>query len=109
MEHIKDPGDCRDIEEIRQEIDKIDKQIIELFSARHEFVKEIVAYKNDENGVIARERQDFVLNERAKLAQKMGLNPEVFKKIFTILIEDNISKELELLKQKLHKQNIKIE
>ncbi|MBN1820956.1 MAG: chorismate mutase [Prolixibacteraceae bacterium] len=97
MDQIKKPDDCLNIEEIRQEIDKIDKKIIELFSLRDDFVKEIVTFKKDKEGVIAQERKEFVINERARMAGEIGLNPDLFKKIFTILIEDNIKKELELL------------
>ncbi|NQU87976.1 MAG: chorismate mutase [Mariniphaga sp.] len=107
MEQFKNPGDCCDIEEIRQEIDKIDKKIIELFSIRYEFVKEIVSYKKDEKGVIARERKDFVINERARIANELGLNEDVFRQIFTILVEDNIKKELKLLQLNKSKSEVK--
>ena len=93
------PKDCRGIEEIRKEIDKIDHQILSLFAIRNEFVKEIVAYKRDEKGVIAAERKNFVINERAREAGELGMNPEVFRKMFTLLIDDNIKKELELLQE----------
>ncbi len=104
----KKPGNCNSIDEIRNEIDKLDKQIIQLFSKRHEFVREIVHYKTDEESVVAQSRKDKVINERASLAGDLGLDREIFKQIYTLLVESNINKELELLKlRKAQNQTIK--
>ncbi len=100
MECKKMPEECRSIEEIRNEIDKIDKEIIRLFRSRDGLVKEIVKYKSDEEGIIARERKDFVIKQRGQWAEKHGLNPKLFRKIYTLLIDNNIKKELEIFKSK---------
>ncbi|MBV5348357.1 chorismate mutase, partial [bacterium] len=39
---MKNPESCKNIEEIRDEVDGIDYQILKLFSERYEFVKAIV-------------------------------------------------------------------
>jgi len=98
MEKLKEPGTCPDIEEIRTEIDKIDCEIVGLFALRNRFVERIVDFKDDEEGIIAIERKSFVISKVADLARGNGLKPELFEKIYTLLIEDNISREMELLK-----------
>lgn len=95
---LKDPKECESIEEIRKEIDKIDKQIISLFSKRQQYVKEIVKYKKDETGIIAQVRKDHVILQRRDWAAEEGLNPDTFEKIYTLLIESNIKLELNILK-----------
>ncbi|WP_346858186.1 chorismate mutase [uncultured Draconibacterium sp.] len=97
---FKDPKDCHSLEEVRNEIDKIDEHIILLFAERHKYVEEIVRFKNDKDAVIAQERKDQVILDRKKWAKENGLNAETFEKIYTILIESNINHELELLKNK---------
>lgn len=99
----KNPNDCKTVEEIRKEIDKIDKQIISLFSERHKYVEEIVKYKHDEAGVVAQERKDQVIGQRRDWAAENGLNPDTFEKIYTLLVESNIEHELEILKLKTKK------
>jgi isochorismate pyruvate lyase len=96
----KKPDQCESMEDIRNEIDTIDHKIINLFSERLHYVEEIVRFKHDEAAVIAQERKDFVINQRAKWAAEKGLDPIVFKKIYTVLVESNIKHELELLKSK---------
>jgi len=96
----KKPDQCESMEDIRNEIDQIDHQIINLFSERLKYVEEIVRFKKDEVGVVAQERKDFVINQRTEWAKKKGLDPSVFKKIYTLLVESNIQHELKLLKLK---------
>ena len=95
---MKNPENCKNIEEIRTAIDGIDYQIMKLFSERYEFVKEIVKFKTDEASVIAENRQTEVIEKRREWAVELGLNPDLFEDIFWILMRYNVQKELEILK-----------
>lgn len=97
---FKDPGDCHSLEEIRNEIDKIDELIVLLFAERHKYVEAIVRFKNDENAIIAQDRKDAVIQQRRKWAETKGLNADIFEQIYTLLIESNIKHEMKLLKTK---------
>lgn len=95
---MTNPENCKSIEEIREAIDGIDYQIMKLFSERYEFVKGIVKFKTDEASVIAESRQKEVIEKRRKWAVELGLNPDLFEDIFWTLIQYNVQKELEILK-----------
>ena len=97
---FKDPKDCQSLEEVRNEIDKIDEFIISLFSERHKYVEEIVRFKHDKDAIIAQERKDLVILQRKNWAASSGLNADTFEKIYTLLVDSNIQHELELLKSK---------
>ncbi|MDX8339703.1 chorismate mutase [Draconibacterium sp. IB214405] len=97
---FKDPEKCGSLEEVRQEIDKIDEHIILLFAERHKYVEAIVRFKNDKDAIIAQERKDAVIQQRRNLAESKGLNADVFEQIYTLLVESNINHEMELLKEK---------
>ncbi len=97
---LKSPKNCKSLEEVRIEIDKIDEYIISLFSERHKYVEEIVRFKNDKEAVIAQERKDQVILQRKTWAAENGLNADTFEKMYTLLIESNIQHELEILNQK---------
>nr|WP_319570554.1 chorismate mutase [uncultured Draconibacterium sp.] len=97
---FKHPEDCHSLEELRNEIDKIDEHIILLFAERHKYVEAVVRFKNDKNAVIAQERKDAVIQQRRDWAELKGLNADVFEQIYTLLVESNISHEMNLLKIK---------
>lgn len=95
---MKNPGNCKSIEEIREAIDEIDYQILKLYQERYAFVKEIVKFKTDEASVIAESRQEEVIAQRRVWAVELGLNPDLFEKIYRTLIRFNVQKELEILR-----------
>lgn len=97
---VKNPSDCQSIEEVRNELDRIDKQLIALFSERHKYIEKIVEFKDDEEGIVAINRKDEVIEQRAVWAAKQGLNGETFKKIYTLLVDSNIKRELEIFASK---------
>jgi isochorismate pyruvate lyase len=98
---IKKPYDCNNKEEIREQIDKIDREIIQLFALRNSYVVEIVKYKPDEESVVAKDRKNEVIQQRSDWAERAGLNKQTFENIYRLLIENNISKEMEIF----HQQN----
>ena len=103
---MREPKECQNIQEIRNAIDEIDYQILAFFGKRYEYVKEIVKFKSDKDGIIAKDRQLEVLQKRKDWAIAFGLDPELFEEIYKTLIYWNIQKELEILNLK-EKSNIK--
>lgn len=99
MEVLKKPEECLAIGEVRQQIDRVDQEIIRLFAIRSRYVRAIVSFKTDEEDIVAIPRKNHVIEERAKTAASFGLDPVLFKNIFTLLVEENIRKELELFNQ----------
>lgn len=98
---MKSANQCSTIEDVRDAIDKIDNQIIELLGNRLEYVKEIVRFKTpDENSIIAKQRFDEVITTRRKLAEKHGLNPDIIEKIYRELLAHFIDEELRLFNLK---------
>jgi len=94
----KSPKDCNSKEEIRQQIDVIDKEIIALFAKRFEYVSEIVKFKKDAESILAQDRKNEVIELRGKWAEETGLDKSTFEEIYRLLIECNIAKEIEILK-----------
>ena len=92
----KKPEDCQNIQEIRNAIDGIDLEIIQLFARRDEYVREIVKFKEDEKGIVARERKDHVIRKRREWAAGKGLDPDLFEKMFRLVIEKNIQIQFDI-------------
>jgi isochorismate pyruvate lyase len=99
MKPLIEPQSCNNIQEIRNAIDAIDLEILQLFALRHGYVKEIVKFKSsDEEGIIARERKELVLKQRKEWAEEKGLDGELMEKVFRMLIDRNIEIQLEINK-----------
>jgi len=94
------PTECNNKEEIRAQIDIIDREIISMFAKRFEYVSEIVKFKNDPESVIAIDRKNEVIKLRGKWAEELGLDKNTFEKIYSCLIDYNIDKELEILEKR---------
>ena len=96
MGPAKKPEDCEDIRDIRDAIDEIDQEIIKLHALRDSYVREIVKFKAGDEGIVARERKALVLQQRKAWAAEMGLDPELFEKIFGLIIEKNIQIQFDI-------------
>lgn len=74
--------------DIRDRIDILDRNIVNLFIERQGLIKE-AAYRKIEHGVpsVLRDRIDFVRERAASLAEEGGLDPHLVRQIYQIMIE----------------------
>ena len=96
---MKLPQECETISDIRNEIDNLDQQIIEILGKRFMYVKEIVRFKSNEEDVIARKRYEEVLLKRREWAKIQNLDPETIENIYKTLIQYFIDEQMKLLKK----------
>ena len=80
------------IQDIRDEIDKIDLEIIDLISDRKDLVDEVVKLKKKDQ-IVDQERIDFILNKLNDEAKKRGIPEQLVEKIWSIMIKTFIEYE----------------
>ncbi len=80
------------IQDIRDAIDKIDLEIIDLISDRKDLVDEVVKLKNKDQ-IVDQERIDFILNKLNHEAKKRGIPEQLVEKIWGIMIKTFIEYE----------------
>ena len=80
------------IQDIRDEIDKIDLKIIDLISDRKDLVYEVVKLKNKDQ-IVDQERINFILNKLNNEAKKRGIPEHLIEKIWSIMIKTFIEYE----------------
>jgi len=80
------------IEEIRNEIDKIDLKILELISDRKDLVVEVVKHKRRDQ-IIDKKRIDFILDKLSLEAKKKGLPEHLVQGIWDFMIKSFIMYE----------------
>lgn len=94
----KQPLECTNISEVRNEIDNIDREIIRLISTRFEYVKEVVKYKdNTATAIEASDRKMAVMRTRREWAEEKGLNPNVIENIYSQLVQYFIDEEKKII------------
>jgi isochorismate pyruvate lyase len=71
---MKQPDECMNMQEIRAEIDRINRQIIAALGERFAYVKAATPFKTDVNSVQAPERLKQMLQERREWASSAGLD-----------------------------------
>ena len=96
---MKLPEECNTITDVRNEIDNLDRQIIELLGKRFLYVKKIVDFKSNEEDVIARKRYEEVLRIRRDWAKIQNLDPEIIEIIYKTLIKYFIDEQMKMLKK----------
>jgi isochorismate pyruvate lyase len=88
----------KSIEEVRSEIDRIDKEIIKLLGERFQFVKEVAKFKMpDKVSIRAKERYENVIEERGKWAVENGLDPTTIKLVYRQLLDYFIEEQMRIL------------
>lgn len=91
------PAECKNITEVRCEIDTIDKAIIELLGKRFDYVKEVVKYKeNSSSSIEDAGRRQIVIDSRRAWAQEAGLDPDAIEEMYLNLTQYFINEEKKL-------------
>ncbi|HIH78337.1 MAG TPA: chorismate mutase [Halobacteria archaeon] len=86
------------IEDVREEIRKIDDVIIQMIADRVNLAEKVLKAKKMDNLEINDEKQnEIVLKRVEESAVKNGLDVDIVREIFVKLIEMNIKKQYELL------------
>lgn len=91
---MKAPNECLNTQDIRAEIDTIDREIINTFANRFEYVKAASKFKTSETSVKASERFKSMLQQRRIWAEEEGLKRDVIEKLYQDLVNYFIQEEL---------------
>ena len=85
------------LDEVREAIDGLDKELIELLARRQKLVRQAgrLKPKNDVQAVSAPERVAQVLASRCAYAGKAGLSPDVAEAVWRSMIDVFIKLEME--------------
>jgi isochorismate pyruvate lyase len=85
---------CKNLEEVRAQIDGADERIVEWLSVRLQYVKLAAKFKRTGHDVEAPERVKQVITRVRALAKTNGSDPETIEKIYRALIEAMIKEEM---------------
>ncbi len=86
---------CKNLIEVRENIDRIDNQIVKLVAERSIYVAQAASFKKDMDEVKAPQRVEKIISKVRNLASKNNLNPNIIEKIYREMINCFISFEVE--------------
>ena len=88
------PKECTSLNEVREEIDKLDDQIVELIGARNAYIHQAAKFKDSVDEVKAPERIDDIMQRVRHKALKLGMSPNMLTDIYTIMINEMVEAEI---------------
>jgi isochorismate pyruvate lyase len=91
---MKKAEECKNMIEIRKEIDSLDKQIVELIAHRSTYVKHAAKFKKNETVVKDVDRVKKVIDSKVALAKQFGVSSELIERLYTVMIDFFVSEEL---------------
>jgi isochorismate pyruvate lyase len=86
--------ECKSIEEVRENIDKLDNQIVKLISERSRFVEQAAKFKKDTEDVKSPKRVDAVIEKVRNVANENNVNPNIIEEVYRTMISCFINHEL---------------
>lgn len=85
---------CTSIEEVRQHIDRIDRDVVALLARRGHFVTQAAAFKKTTDDVRAPARVEQVISKVREMANDSGASPDVVERVYRAMISAFIDEEL---------------
>lgn len=88
------------LQQLRGDIDEIDRQLMSLLAQRMRVCREIGQYKKEVNmTVLQADRYENLLRERREQARQCGFGPEAAARIFELIHEESIRQQLAIVNE----------
>jgi isochorismate pyruvate lyase len=85
---------CKSLDEVRENIDRIDKKIVKLVAERSSYVSQAANFKKDSEEVKAPQRVEKIIAKVRSIANDYDLDPYIIERIYREMINCFINAEL---------------
>ena len=92
-------SECKSIEEVRENINRIDREMVELISQRSRYVAQAAKFKKTTQDVKAPSRVEEVISKVRGIAVEHDLDPDIVEKIYRMMISCFIDYEMKIHKR----------
>ncbi|MBN2781952.1 MAG: chorismate mutase [Campylobacterales bacterium] len=92
--------ECKSLEEVRTEVDKIDNELVELISKRSHYIRQAAAFKESIAEVKTQDRIDYILSRVRHRAIELGVSPNMISELFEIMINEMVETEIAELRNR---------
>lgn len=94
--------ECRSIDEVRNEIDRIDAQIVQLLAERSRYVEQAARFKTDRHSILVPDRVEQIILHVRHLAVENGVEPDLMERIYRAMLDAFLLHEAKVWQQ-VHK------
>jgi isochorismate pyruvate lyase len=99
-EMIRAPEDCRDMDEVRKEIDRIDKRLVKSLGERVLYIKRAAEIKRAQKiPALVPSRVEAVITHVKEQAAKEGVDPALAEKVWRDIVDWSVNYESDKLKK----------
>lgn len=99
------PEDCRTMEELRGEIDRLDAALVGLLARRQAFIERAAAIKSNRAAVRDEARIEDVIAKVLAEAHAKGLSAAIAEPVWRVLVERSIEHEFEAFDSRISGAN----
>ena len=85
---------CQDLDEVREQIDRIDRALVALIAERGIYVRQAAACKHSREEVEGGKRVDQVMRRVERLAGELGADPALTAAVYRTMIEYFVADEM---------------
>jgi chorismate mutase len=86
---------------LRQEIDRIDNELLEVLNKRMRVSRDIGQYKKEHRmPVLQTGRYDDIMHSRVKLATEMGMSEQFMRTVLAAIHEESVRQQIEILNRR---------
>jgi isochorismate pyruvate lyase len=84
---------CESLQEVRDNIDRLDREIVKLLVERQGFVAQAAGFKPNRAAVVVPERIEYIVDKVKAQGIETGGDPELLERIFRAMIDSYIAFE----------------
>ena len=95
MRPLRPPEACESLEDVREAIDGLDREVLRLLGSRARYVATAAHFKTDPKGVRAPERQKTMLARRREWAEEEGLDPDFIGGLYRTIVSHFVGREMD--------------
>lgn len=86
--------ECHSLQEVRESIDLLDDQIVELIAARNAYVKQAAMFKHSIDEIKGKERMEAVMDRVRSRAMEFGVSPNLLTSLYKTMIDAMVEAEI---------------
>ena len=97
---FKNAENCQTMGDVRQSIDSLDEQLLDLLAKRITYIERAAQIKTSINSIRDDERIEAIIAKRSAQAQEHGYSEAIIASLFRQLIEYSVNHEMQVFKNK---------
>jgi isochorismate pyruvate lyase len=86
--------ECANLDEVRANIDRLDREIVKLLAERGQYVVQAARFKKTKADVYAPARVEQVVSNVRRYAQQFGASPDIVERGYRVLVAGFTEEEL---------------